>query len=236
VESGRVMPAATGLTDVVIDVPSGRVTARVHTQDQRVTAVDFRNVASYVIADAVPVATKRGEVAVTISFGGAIYASVDASALGLSVTQDDLTELIALGRSIKHALADSQYAQHQPDPRLSGIYGTIFFDDLGRDDAGNLHQRNVTVFADGEVDRSPCGSGTCARLAALDAAGWLAAGQGLTHDSIVGTRFTARILDRRTVHGRDAVVPEVTGMAYKTGEHSFSVDPHDPLTPGFVLR
>jgi proline racemase len=235
-ETGRVEPTATGLTDVVIDVPSGRVTARVHHQDQLVTAVDFRNVASYVIADAVPVATQRGEVIVTISFGGAIYASVDAGALGLRVTPDHLGELVVLGRAIKQALAVSPYAQHQPDPRLSGIYGTIFFEDLGRDGAGNLHQRNVTVFADGEVDRSPCGSGTCARLAVLDASVRLAAGQGLTHDSIVGTRFTARVLDRLTVHGRDAVIPEVTGMAYKTGEHSFWVDPDDPLTPGFVLR
>jgi proline racemase len=174
-ETGRVVPSVTGLTDVVIDVPSGRVTARVHARHQRITAVDFRNVASYVIADALPVTTSRGEVTVTISFGGAIYASVDAGALGLSVTPDHLAELIALGRAIKQALAGSPYAQHQADHPLSGIY--------------------VTVFADGEVDRSPCGSGTCARLAALDASGRLGARQGLTHDSIVGTRFEARILD-----------------------------------------
>jgi proline racemase len=236
VETGRVTPAANGLTDVVVDVPSGRVTARVHTQDERVTAVDFRNVASYVVAESVPVSTSRGEVAVTISFGGAIYAIVDARALGLTVTPEHLTELIALGRAIKLALADTSYAMHQPDPRLGGLYGTIFFEDLGRDEDGNLRQRNVTVFADGEVDRSPCGSGTSARLAALDASGQLEVAQGLTHESIVGTSFMARILDRLTINGRDAVIPQVTGMAYKTGEHSFWVDPHDPVTPGFVLR
>ncbi|MGN6794681.1 MAG: proline racemase family protein, partial [Streptosporangiaceae bacterium] len=141
-ETGRVMATAAGLTDVAIDVPSGRVTARAHSQDRRVTAVDFRNVASYVIADAVPVTTSRGDVSVAISFGGAIYASVDAGALGLSVTPDYLAELIALGRAVKQALADSPYARHEPDPRLGGIYGTIFFEDLGRDEAGNLHQRN----------------------------------------------------------------------------------------------
>src|SRR5215471_2745756 len=96
IENGRVAPAANGLTDVVIDVPSGRVTARVHTQDERVTAVDFRNVASYVIAESVPVGTSRGEVPVTISFGGAIYASVDVRAFSLNVTPEHLTELIAL--------------------------------------------------------------------------------------------------------------------------------------------
>lgn len=235
-QTGRVAPGDAGTTEVVIDVPSGRVTARVHADDGRITAVDFVNVESYVLADAVPVATSRGEISANVSFGGAIYASVEARTAGLSVTPEQLPDLIRLGRQVKGALADSAYAQHPADPRLSGIYGTIIFDDLGRDDAGNLRQRNVTVFADGEVDRSPCGSGTCARLAALHASGQLDAGQILTHESIVGTAFQARALGSRTVGGRPAVTPEVTGMAFKTGEHVFSVDPDDPLTPGFVLR
>jgi proline racemase len=235
-QTGRVAPGNAGVTEVVIDVPSGRVTARVHTDDHRVTAVDFVNVESYVIADEVPVATSRGEVTATVSFGGAIYASIEAGAAGLSVTAEHLPDLISLGREVKRGLADSPYAKHSADPRLSGIYGTIIFDDLGSDDAGNLYQRNVTVFADGEVDRSPCGSGTCARLAALDASGQLAVGQTFTHESVVGTRFDASVLERRNAGGRHVVIPQVTGMAYKTGEHIFCVDPSDPLTPGFVLR
>jgi len=118
----------------------------------------------------VPVATSRGVVSVTVAYGGAIYATLPADQLGLSVTPADLGELIALGREIKWALNDSEHAAHPTDPRLSGIYGTIWFDELGddgRDNEGQVHQRNVAVFADGEVDRSPCGSGTCARLAAL---------------------------------------------------------------------
>jgi proline racemase len=121
------------------------------------------------------------------------------------------------------------------DPRLTGIYGTIWVDDLG-DDGGQVHQRNVTIFADGEVDRSPCGSGTCARLAVLAAAGRLPAGTVLRHDSIVGSTFTGTVLDTVDVDGRPAVIPQVTGMAYRTGEHVFSVDSHDPLVPGFLLR
>jgi proline racemase len=101
---------------------------------------------------------------------------------------------------------------------------------------GRLRQRNVTVFADGEVDRSPCGSGTCARLAVLAAEGRLPAGAVLRHDSIVGSTFTGTVLDTVEVDGRAAVIPQVTGMAYRTGEHVFSIDPHDPLVPGFVLR
>jgi len=99
-----------------------------------------------------------------------------------------------------------------------------------------VHQRNVTVFADGEVDRSPCGSGTCARLAVLAADGRLPAGTVLRHESIIGSTFIGTVLGAVDVDGRPAVIPQVTGTAYRTGEHVFSIDPDDPLVPGFVLR
>jgi proline racemase len=224
VRSGLVAADPAGVTDVIIDVPSGRVTARVHDDH-----VDFVNVPSYVLARDVPVC---GTVA-TLAFGGAIYACVDARTLGLTVTRERLPELITVGREIKWALND--VAQHPSDARLGGVYGTIFFDDLGRH-GGDVHQRNVTIFADGEVDRSPCGSGTCARLADLVSGGELRPGQVLVHDSIIGTQFRARVLGEVIVDGRPAVVPQITGMAYPTGEAVFTVDPDDPLVPGFVLR
>jgi proline racemase len=235
-QTGRVGFSAGGPTEVVIDVPSGRVSARVHAEDRRITAVDFVNVPSYVTGLDLPVATARGEALANISFGGAFYASVNAASLGLQVVPEHLQELIALGREIKRQLTDSPAARHHSDERLSGIYGTIFYEDLGRDQTGDLHQRNVTIFADGEVDRSPCGSGTCARLAELVTSGELEPAQGFTHDSIVGTRFVARMIDRVSADGHDAVIPQVTGMAYKTAEHIFSADPDDELVPGFVLR
>jgi proline racemase len=235
VETGRVSAPDTGSAEVVIDVPSGRVTARVHRQDARVTHVDFVNVPSFVIARDVPVTTSRGEVRVTLAYGGAIYATLPAAQLGLAVTPQHLGELIALGREVKWALDGSAHAVHPTDPRLSGVYGTIWFDDLGDTD-GHVHQRNVAVFADGEVDRSPCGSGTCARLAVLADEGRLPGGALLRHDSIVGSTFTGAVLGTVDVGGRRAVLPQVTGMAYRTGEHVFSVDPHDPLVPGFLLR
>ncbi len=235
VDTGRVAAPGTGSVDVVVDVPSGRVTARVHRGDGRVTGVDFVNVPSWVVAREVPVTTSRGEVTVTVAYGGAVYATLPAAQLGLSVTPQHLGELIALGREVKWALDDSEHAAHPTDPRLSGVYGTIWFDELGDTD-GQVHQRNVAVFADGEVDRSPCGSGTCARLAVLAGEGRLPAGTVLRHDSIVGSTFTGRVLGSVDVEGRRAVLPQVTGMAYRTGEHLFAVDPHDPLVPGFVLR
>jgi proline racemase len=227
IESGLIEAAPDGETDVRIDVPSGRVVARVRCAGGAVEAVAFRNVPAYVLARSVPVATSRGEVRVDVSYGGAIYASVFAADLGLSLAADRLVELIAVGREVKHALAGSEAARHPSDDRLSGIYGTILWEPVRE-----RHQRNVTVFADGEVDRSPCGSGTSARLALLG----LEPGQVLRHDSIVGTTFHARVVKRVQAEGRDAVVTEVEGTAFRTGEHRFVLDPRDELGTGFVLR
>jgi proline racemase len=236
VETGRVQAAADGTTEVRIDVPSGRVVARVHTEAGRVTAVDFVNVASYLLAKDVEVATSRGPVRVDIGFGGAIYAQLRADAVGLAVTPEQVNELLAIGREIKWLLNDSAHAQHPSDDRLSGIYGTVVFDELGTTADGSLHQRNVTIFADGEVDRSPCGSGSAARLAVLDARGELGPGQVLVHDSIVGSTFTCRVVDSLTADGHPAVIPQITGMAYRYGTSEFTRDPRDPFVAGFVLR
>ncbi|HET6744132.1 MAG TPA: proline racemase family protein [Kribbella sp.] len=219
VETGR---AEAG--EVVIDVPSGRVTAHVSK-----TGVAFRNVPSYVLSRGVRVPTSRGEVTADISYGGAFYASVPASSVGLSVTPASYAELVAIGREIKWAL--DPVAVHPTDPRLSGLYGTILYDDLGSWAEGP-HQRNLAVFADGEADRSPCGSGTSARLALLHDEGRLGPGQVLRHDSIVGTTFLGRVLSQTP----EGVITEVSGNAYRTGTATFTLDPRDPLGTGFTLR
>ncbi len=235
VESGLVEHDPDGATEVTIDVPSGRVIARVHCRDDAVTAVDFVNVASFVISRDLAIPTSRGTVRVDVGFGGAIYAQVRAADVGLAVQPDQVNELIAFGREVKWLLDGTEHAQHPSDPRLGGIYGTILYDELGTDES-TVHQRNVAVFADGEVDRSPCGSGSAARIATLVARGELGPGQRLVHDSIVGSRFECTVLDHVTAEGHEAVVPQVTGMAYRTGRSEFTVDPRDPLVPGFVLR
>jgi proline racemase len=236
VDSGLVPADPSGATEVRIDVPSGRVTARVHRVDGRTTAIDFINVPSSVVATGLEIATSRGDVKVDVAFGGAIYAYLDADAVGLTVTPEHYADLIAIGREIKWRLNEADVARHPTDDRLSGIYGTIIVQSLGTDADGNPHERNVAIFADGEVDRSPCGSATAARIALLADRGELHAGQDLVNDSIVGSRFLGRIVAGATVDGRPAVVSEVTGMAYRTGEHTFELDPDDPLSEGFVLR
>ncbi|GAB3191452.1 proline racemase family protein [Nesterenkonia suensis] len=237
-DSGAVAPDPSGTTEVVIDVPSGRVTARVRTSpDGRPQAVDFVNVPSYLLHRDVRVTTSRGDVLVDVAYGGALYAHVPASSVGLSVTTEDYPSLIAIGREIRRTLNATQWGRHPSDERLSGIYGTILHDDLGSDPASGFpHQRNITVFADGEADRSPCGSGTSSRVAVLAADGTLGPGQTLVHDSIITTRFYAQWQETAVTDGYDAVIPQVSGMAYRTGSHTFELDPADPLGPGFVLR
>jgi proline racemase len=236
--TGRIMAVDDGVTDVVIDVPSGRVTAKVRREGGVTQDVTFRNVPARVHARGIEVSTSRGPVSVDISWGGAFYASVRASDLGLNVIPENLVEIIALGREIKAALDADGAAMHPSDPLLSGTYGTIWFDELAAMDNGRLHQRNVTIFADGEVDRSPCGSGTSARLALLDDSGDLARGETLVHESIIGTTFIARVVDEVATTDTDSggVITEITGMAYPTGEATFTLDERDPLGTGFSLR
>lgn len=232
-DTGLVPSNPDGVTEVRIDVPSGRVAALVERRDGALVGVTFRNVESHVIARGIEVQTTRGAVTADLSFSGAIYASVRAHDAGLTVAPEHYTELIALGREVKWALNDHPHAQHT-DTRLSGVYGTILFDDLGRAPGGSgPWQRNVTVFADGEVDRSPCGSGTGARVALLAESGELAATETLTHDSIVGSTFVARWYPGET---QGTVVPEVHGTAHLTGEHRFFLDPADTVGLGFTLR
>ncbi len=235
VDSGLVAAAADGATDVTIDVPSGRVVARVQRVGGVTREITFRNVASYVVARDVPLTTSRGSIAVDLSWGGALYASVPASRVGLSVSRDSYRELIDIGREIKWALNDTELAKHPHDDRLSGVYGTILFDTLP-DSAEGPVQRNVTIYADGAVDRSPCGSGTAARVALLHDDGSLGGGRKLTHHSLIDTTFSASVADVVTVDGHAAVIPEVSGMAYRTGEHTFTLDDNDPVGTGFVLR
>jgi proline racemase len=223
VDTGRVPAPADGDVDVTIDVPSGRVVARVTRRAGTVERVAFRNVPSYVVARGVEAAG----VPVDVAVGGAIYAFVAAERLGLRVAPADLPRLIAAGREIKAALEGTEVARHPGDERLSGVYGTVVHEPLGP-----LHHRNVAVFADGEVDRSPTGSATSARTALLVADGELAPGDTWRNDSIAGTTFHARALGEVS----EGLLTEVEGTAFRTGEHRFFLDPRDPLGTGFVLR
>jgi proline racemase len=238
---------------VVVDVPSGRVETVAHVEDGRVVSVAFRNVPAFVVARG----ARAAGLTVDVAYGGAFYASVEAP---LPVDGANVPRFIELGRQIKDELETEREFVHPEEPELRDIYGVIFWQDEG-EDGGRLVQRSVTVFADGEVDRSPCGSGTSARLALLGTAGELRGGElpersviggagdaeaepvgqsgtgrELLHRSVIGTEFVARIVSEAEVAGLPAVVTEVEGSAHYTGRHEFTLDSADPLGPGFLLR
>jgi proline racemase len=213
-----------GENHVVVDVPSGRLDTWARVEHGRVGSVRFRNVPSFVWAQGLEV----GGRVVDVAFGGAFYASLEER-----VEPAELPRLIELGRELKREIEAWQDVVHPLEPELRDVYGVIFWQEEGEEP---LTQRNVTVFADGEVDRSPCGSGTSARLALLHRTGRLAPGDELRHLGIVGTAFTGRVVAEQEVAGIPAVVTEVEGSAFRTGEHAFTLDPHDPLGDGFLLR
>ena len=213
-----------GENRVVVDVPSGRLETVATVVDGRVRRSRFATCPRS--SGRRPFGWERSTV--DIAFGGAFYAS-----LRERVEPGELPRLIELGRAIKRGLEAEHEIVHPLEPELRDVYGVIFWQE---EEGEPLTQRNVTVFADGEVDRSPCGSGTSARLALLDAAGTLPRGDELRHLSIVGSSFTGRVVGETSVAGRPAVVTEVTGSAYRTGEATFTLDPDDPLGEGFLLR
>jgi proline racemase len=231
-ESG-VLPARAPETELTIDVPSGTLPVTASLRDGRIDHVRFRNVPSFVHAEGIEIPTARGDLNVDVAFGGAFYASVKARDAGLEIEPGSLPALIELGREIKHAVESQNEIVHPDEPELRDVYGVIFFTDEGE---RPLVQRNVAVFADGEVDRSPCGSGTSARLALLHRQGRIGVGDLLVHRSIVGTEFKGCIVEEATVAGQPAVVTEVTGSAHLTGRHEFVLDADDPLGTGFLLR
>ena len=233
-EKAVVPMAADGETELAIDVPSGRVRARVRCEGGQPQSVVFANVATYILERSVEVDAGGVRARLDVAFSGAIYACLPAAELGLEVRPADIDALVAAARTIKRELLEHPAARHPVDERLSGVYGVIFNGPLEERD-GRPAQRNVTIFADGEVDRSPCGSGTSARVALLLDDGTLSPGQELHHESIVDTAFMARSTGETRADGRRALLTEVEGTAYRTGEHRFFLDARDPVGTGFLL-
>jgi proline racemase len=218
------VPAREGETRVVVDVPSGRLETWARVEGGRVRSVRFRNVPAFVWATGLQAAGRI----VDVAYGGAFYASC-----AERVEARELPRLVELGRAIKRELEAAHDIVHPLEPELRDVYGVVFWQ---HEVDEPLTQRNVTVFADGEVDRSPCGSGTSARLALLEDEGRLPRGQRLRHLSVVGSEFEGRVVGDADVAGKPAVVTEVEGSAHRTGRAVFELDPYDPLGEGFLLR
>jgi proline racemase len=241
-ERGLLMPGGDGAT-IVYDSPAGTIRARARFgpsvaaagadgPSQRVESVSFLNVPSFVLQGGMIVRLASRTVRADVAFGGAFYAIVDSEAAGLPIDAAHLPELRRAGMEIKRAVEAAQTIVHPLDPGLTGIYGTIF---TGPPSDERADLRNVTIFADAEVDRSPCGTGTAAVMAVVDAMGLLAGDRPFVHESLIGTRFSGRLASRTAVGDREAIVPEIEGSAWITGEHTFLIDEGDPLKEGFRI-
>lgn len=222
-------------TEIGYDTPAGFVLARAEVAGDRVRRVTFVNVPSFVHTAALPITVDGHEMPVDVAFGGAFYALVEATALApdLTIEPHRAAELIARGMAVKRAVEAAATIAHPDEPGLHGIYGTII---TGPPAGPDAHSRNVTIFAEGEVDRSPTGTGVSARLAALHARGQLARDQEIAIESIIGSRFTGRIISETRVGRHPAVIPEVGGRGFLSGFCQFMLDPEDEAGRGFLVR
>jgi trans-L-3-hydroxyproline dehydratase len=232
VESGVVKQTG-DKTAVTIDVPCGQIKATAYGRE-RIETVSFQCVPSFILyQDEIITTEEHGEIKVDVAFGGAFYAYLDVSQVNLSCDQKHYNDLIQLGRSIKSSVIKQLEIKHPSEPQLDELYGVIFIEDSGIED---VHSKNVCVFADGEVDRSPTGSGVSGRAAIHFAKGQIDINQKITIESILGSQFTVQAVKEVDYHGLNAIIPEVTGNAFISGMCEFIIDPNDPLKHGFILR
>jgi proline racemase len=235
IESGAV-PVKGRQTPVNLDTPAGLVRATAHiAADGQVERVSFLNVPSFVYARDVTLDLAPDQrILVDIVFGGAFYAIVPAAAVGLLVAPEQTAQLVAAGEAIKRAVNATLPIQHPTEADLSFLYGTIL---TGPAESSAHHSRNICVFANAEVDRSPTGTGVSARLALHYAKGEIADDQQILIESILGSAstFSGRIAGHAQVSRYPAVVPEVGGTAFITGRHEFIVSPSDRVGQGFLL-
>ena len=235
IEAGA-MPIKGPQTPINLDTPAGLVRAVAHLSgDGHVERVTFQNVPSFVYACDVEIdLPPYGLFPVDIAFGGAFYAIVPAAAVGLLVTPEQTAQLMVAGEAIKRAVNAVLPIQHPSEADLSFLYGTIL---TGPAESPEHHSRNICVFANAEVDRSPTGTGVSARLALHHAKGEIVDEQQIAIESILGSAstFSGRVVGRAQVGRYPAVVPEVSGTAFITGRHEFSIAPRDRVGQGFLL-
>ena len=222
------------LTTIKIDSPAGLITSHARIINGKVESVYFENVPSFVLMMNQSVEVPLlGKINFDVAFGGAFYAFVHANQLNLKMTESEFREIIDKGMLIKNAVIKNFEIKHPLDSDLSFLYGTIFY---GAPLSKIADSRNVCIFADGEVDRSPTGTGVSARMALLYAKGEIKINEPMIIESLIGTKFNGKILNTTKLGNYDAVIPQVEGNAFITGKNTFYINPEDPLKNGFILR
>jgi trans-L-3-hydroxyproline dehydratase len=228
------LPMVSPTTTLRIDSPAGLITAFAHIENRHVRSVSFQNVPSFVAAyDEVVDVPGLGRIRYDLAFGGAFYAYVDAQDAGVNCSASDFRALIEKGMMIKRAVMDCRPTEHPFEQDLGFLYGTIF---IGPPTQPGSHSQNVCIFAEGEVDRSPTGTGVSGRLAIHYGRGEIAKNQPIAIESIIGSIFTGRVVEETAFGPYAAIIPEVEGEAHIVGRNELWIDPNDPLKNGFLLR
>ncbi|MGM5470156.1 proline racemase family protein [Flavobacteriaceae bacterium LMO-SS05] len=220
-----------------IDAPCGRITSFAHIKNGTLTGVRFQCVPSFVIGlDKVVHVEGLGKITYDLAYGGAFYAYVNMEKHGFDfdLTPNSYHELITNGMAIKHAvMQQDKEIVHPYEEDLSFLYGTIF---IGNSEKPGIDSKNVCVFANGELDRCPTGSGVSGRMAIHAARKEIEIGESMTIESITESVFKGSILKKEVYGKHKSVIPEVQGTAHITGTHTFLIDPNDPMKNGFILR
>ncbi|MER7011611.1 proline racemase family protein [Saccharopolyspora sp. NPDC000359] len=231
VESGMV-PVTEPVTRVRLDTPAGLVVADVAVRDGHAESVTIKNVPSFSHAlDQEVEVSGFGAVVCDIAFGGNFYAIVDLADLGLPFERSAKQQLLDAGLAIMSAVNEQARPVHPERPDISGCHHVY----LKAPGSTAQHSRHAMAIHPGWFDRSPCGTGTSARMAQLHARGELALGTDFTNESFIGTTFVGRLVEQTEVGGRPAVVPTITGRAWITGTAQYMLDPSDPFPAGFEL-
>ncbi|MBM7622538.1 proline racemase [Sporohalobacter salinus] len=233
VETGMVEPKEP-YTEVKMEAPAGLITAKVRVDDGRAKEVTMTNVKSFLYKEDVEIEVpKLGTITLDISFGGSFFAIVDSNQLGVKVEPSNADKLIDLGISIREKINDNLEISHPTKEYINTVDLVEIYDEPSSSDAD---KRNAVVFGQGQLDRSPCGTGTSAKLATLYAKEEIGLKEEFVYESIIGTKFKGEIIKEAKVGEFDAIVPQITGSAYITGFSDFVIDPEDVLNKGFCLN
>jgi trans-L-3-hydroxyproline dehydratase len=227
-------PVKNPVTTLKIDTPAGLVTAFARIHKRQVVSVAFHNVPSFVVALERKIEVPGfGKLSYDMAFGGAFYAYLNVKDVGLDCTEKYFGQLIDAGKRIKKEIMEQHPIEHPFDTELSFLYGVIF---IGPPKEKGSHSRNVCVFADGEVDRCPTGTGVSGRMAIHYAREEVKLDQSLVIESIINSKFRGRVIQVTRFGPYQAVIPEVEGSAFIIGKNEFYINPDDPLRQGFLLR
>lgn len=233
-ETGMI-PMREPVTSLTLEAPAGLIGVRAACRDGKCESVTFDNVPAFVFAlDHVVDVPGLGRITLDVAYGGMIYAIVDAASVGFKLDNSEAAQMVEVGERIKKAAAAQIPCVHPENPDIHTINQTLFAGPL-RDTPNGKRARNTVIVSPGRHDRSPCGTGTCARLAVLHARGQIAEGETFVHESLIGTEFIGRVLGTTTVAGNPAILPSLTGSAWITAFHQYVLDPSDPFPTGFRL-